>query len=311
MARLTKPDSGVTIAESADSWRRSMVADNKAPKTISTYLFAIKRLVAYLGDREVGKVTRKDHEAWLAHELETLKPSSVATLYRSTRSFWKWAVDHDDMPVDHDPMNGMKAPMIPEQSVAFVTDDELRAMLASCKGGRHNFMGHRDEAIIRLLATTAARLSEVANLTLHDVDLPGQVVEVVGKGRRPRLLPLDEPTFAALKLYLEKERPRHPASRTTDRVWLARAGIMTPNGIAQMVATRGLTAGVKHRVHPHEFRHRQIATLLGAGFSEGDVMSISGHRSRSMMDRYGAFTKSQRAHDAFRKASASGALPRI
>jgi hypothetical protein len=50
---------------------------------------------------------------------------------------------------------------------------------------------------------------------------------------------------------------------------------------------------------------------LKAGLSEGDVMSLSGHRSRSMLDRYGRYTRAQRAHAAFRKASASGAIPKV
>jgi integrase len=86
---------------------------------------------------------------------------------------------------------------------------------------------------------------------------------------------------------------------------------MTPNGIAQMVAERGQKAGIARRVHPHELRHRFIATALKAGLSEGDTMALSGHRSRSMLDRYGRYTRSQRAQDAFRKASASGAIPKL
>ncbi len=315
MPRLAKPvDTGPTLRDAMEMWRRSLVSANKSPKTVGIYLFAAEHLADQVsGLRPVEKITRADHEALLAKLQEKgWKPASISTVYRSLRSFWKFATEHDDLPVSKDPMNGMSAPKVEETTVKFVSDDELRAILKTCQSkSRHNYLGHRDEAIIRLLATTAARLSEIAELSLADIDLLGATVRVMGKGRRERFLPLDDPTLLALKRYLDKERPRHPAARATDRVWLARAGEMTPNGIGQMVAERGIRAAIGHRVHPHELRHRQIATLLGAGFSEGDVMALSGHRSRSMMDRYGRFTRAQRAHDAFRRATATGALPKL
>jgi site-specific recombinase XerD len=291
-----------------------MRSSNKSPKTVSIYTFAVQRLADLVGeDRPINRITRSDHEALFdALRSKDWKPASISTVYRSLRSFWKFAVAHDDLPVERDPMNGMDAPSIPETTVKFVSDAELRAILATCQSrSRHNYLGIRDEAILRVLASTGARLSEIANLTLGDVDLVGATVKVVGKGSRERYLPLDESTLLAVKRYLDRERPRHPAALATDLVWLARAGAMTANGIAQAVAERGKAAGIKHRVHPHELRHRFIATVLGAGLSEGDTMALSGHRSRTMMDRYGRFTRSQRAHDAFRRATASGAIPKV
>ena len=317
MARLSKPASNVPVLYQAkEMWGSSLTAANKAPKTIRTYLDAVGKLEAHVTTvRSIDRITRADHEAMIAGLYAAgWKPSSVSTVYRSLRSFWKYVVEHDDLPVAKDPMNGMAAPVIPETTVEFVSDDELRKIIATTKSkSRHNYLGHRDEAIIRLFASTGARLSEIAGLTLGDVDLATAYpsVSVMGKGRRERDLPLDEPTLLALRTYLTRERPRHPAASGTDKVWLARAGEMTPNGIAQMVAERAQKAGITRRVHPHELRHRFIAKALGAGLSEGDVMALSGHRSRSMLDRYGRYTRAQRAQDAFRKASASGALPRL
>jgi len=174
------------------------------------------------------------------------------------------------MPVHKDPMEGMGPPRVPVMAVEFVTDDELRAILTTCRSkSRHNYLGHRDEAILRLLATTAARLSEIALLKVSDVDLVGATVRVMGKGGRERYLPLDADTTASIRRYLERERPRHNSANTPP-LWLSR-GPMTPSGIAQMVAERGKMAlGPAHRrIHPHELRHRQIATLLGAGCKRG------------------------------------------
>lgn len=315
MPRLAPPiDTVPTLGDARDAWRVSMMAAHKSPKTISTYLFALDRLIEYAGVVPVARVTRRDLEGMQGALLGRMKASSVLVVHRALRVFWKWAVAYPDLPVTKDPMDGMTPPRVPEMAVEFLTTDELRLMLRTCRStSRHNYLGHRDEAILRLLATTTARLSEVCGLRVNDIDLSAATARVMGKGSRERYLPLDDDTARALRLYLDRERPRHPAA-ASPLLWLSRGEQgMTPSGIAQMVAERGYRAlGADHRrIHPHELRHRGIATLLGAGMSEGDVMSISGHRSRSLLDRYGSYTRAQRAHSAFRQASTKGALPRL
>ena len=305
-----------TLAEAMDRWARSLRAAGRSPKTITTYLDAARKLAELVGpERRLDRITRDDLEALLEALADRgWKPASRSVVYRSLRSFWAFVVGHDELPIERDPMAGMAAPTVPETTIVFVSDDELRRILTTCRPERRgSFRDRRDEALIRLLASTGARLSEIADLRLEDVgpvtDWP--VVTVTGKGRRRRDLPLDAETVAVLGQYLEAERPRHASARATDRVWLGRAGPMTPGGIGQMLAERGHQAGIARRVHPHELRHRFIAVALGAGLAEGDVMALSGHRSRSMLDRYGRYTRAVRAHDAFRRASSSGAIPRL
>ena len=311
-----------TLADAIEQWERSLRAAGRSAKTITTYLDAVNRLAAAVGgDRAIDQVSRADHEGILLG-LERLgwKPASRSVIYRSLRSFWVFALGHPELPVDRNPMHGMAAPTIPETMIEFVSDEELRRLLATCgpagppvSHGPPLFRDIRDDAIIRLLAGTGARLSEIANLRLGDLDLrvDRPVVTVTGKGRRRRDLPLDTLTAAVLRRYAGAERSHHRAADRTDRLWLGRAGPMTPSGIGQMLADRGRAAGIDRRVHPHELRHRFIAVALAAGLTEGDVMALSGHRSRSMLDRYGRYTRAQRAHVAFRRASASGAIPEL
>src|SRR5690349_2718300 len=124
MARLTKPASNVPLLGDAKvMWASSLKAANKADKTIRTYIDAVGKLEAQVTSlRPIDRITRSDHEAMIAGlYAQGWKPSSVSTVYRSLRSFWKFVVGHDDLPVDKDPMNGMTAPVIPETTVQFLT----------------------------------------------------------------------------------------------------------------------------------------------------------------------------------------------
>src|ERR1035437_9990223 len=122
----------------------------------------------------------------------------------------------------------MKGPIVPPKDVPLLKDAELRRILATCKArSRHAYLGHRDEAIIRMMATTGVRLAEVTNLRVRDLDYldPEPTFRVLGKGRKPRDLPIDPDTLTALKLYLTRERSRHAAAGS-DWLWLARGGQM-------------------------------------------------------------------------------------
>jgi hypothetical protein len=126
-----------------------------------------RQLLEFVGaTTPIDQISRSSHEDLLASlQARGWKPFSVSAVYRPLRTFWRFVVEHDDLPVAKGPMNGMRAPAVPEQTVEFLSDAELRFVLGTCAPrSRHSFRGRRDEAIIRLLATTGARLSEPTSL---------------------------------------------------------------------------------------------------------------------------------------------------
>jgi site-specific recombinase XerC len=93
-------------------------------------------------------------------------------------------------------MERMRPPIVPEKPVSMLAEAQLRALLASTKSTP--FVDRRDAGIIRLLLDTGWRLSEVAELTVADLDYESDVAHVIGKGRRPHALPFGQQTGLAL-----------------------------------------------------------------------------------------------------------------
>lgn len=177
------------ILDLRESWKRTLLAENKSASTIAVYTSAVDLLASYLdanhGAMTVDEIQRADVEEFIAHLLGTRKPATASNRYRALQAFFGWCVREGEM--ERSPMETMRPPSVPETPVPVLSDDQLRALLKSCEG--KTFEDRRDMAMIRLLLDTGMRRGELAGMTIVDVDFELDVALVVGKGSRPRACP--------------------------------------------------------------------------------------------------------------------------
>lgn len=281
----------------ARSWELALRADNKSANTIHAYIQAVRWLGEWAHEQSPivapADVKPLHIRAFIVDLVDRTSPGNAHTNYRALRTFFNWLVIEEE--IDRTPMDRTKPPIVPEKPIPVITDQSVKMLFASCQG--KDFTSLRDTAIIRLLFDTGARLSEVADLSVEDVDLDLRLVHVFGKGRRSRTIPFGPKTGLALLRYL-RVRAQH-ASADDPHLWIGLRGQLTGEGIKQMLKRRGELAGVPH-LHAHRFRHT-LAHMwqLNAG-NETDLMRIMGWKSREMLGRYGASAADQRAHASAR-----------
>jgi site-specific recombinase XerD len=289
-----------------DSFTLALEAEGKSPKTVENYSRAVVAFARWLTGNgradDVAEVTASDVRGWLVSVKGHVAPSTEYRNYSGTRQFLAWCVREGELDVS--PMGNVRAPKVPDPRTVMLTTEQLRALLAGCAG--KDLVPRRDRAIIMTLADTGMRRAELAGLTLDDLDLRGRLCYVTGKGRRPRSVPVGARTAQALDRYLRVRVGHTFAARPN--LWLAEKGrgVLTADGVRQMLERRGRAIGVK--VHAHMFRHGFADAWLRAGGSPNDLQELAGWRSPQMLSRYAAISRAERARQSHRRLSPMDAL---
>jgi integrase/recombinase XerC len=282
------------------SFRRTLEAENKSPRTTEAYTDAVRLLAAYCqayGHPVFAGELRREHvQAFIADQLARWKPATAHNRYRGLHAFFKWAVAEGDL--QSSPMDGMRPPRLTEQPVDVVRAEQLTRLLKTCEG--RDFTSRRETAIIPLLVDTGMRRAECVGMSLDDVDLDQRIVWVLGKGRRPRALPIGRKTALALDRYL-RMREGHRLAHLV-HLWVGRNGPMTPSGIYQVIRDRARAAGLP-AMHPHQLRHAFATSWLAEGGNENELMLVAGWKSRTMIDRYTKATAVERARASHARLS--------
>ena len=257
-----------------------------SPHTLDGYARDLRRYVdhlAALGVSRPAEVTERHVSGFLATlregsaEHPPLAASSAARALVAVRGLHRFAVREGLVEVD--PARDVRPPAPPRRlPKALPVDDVLRLLETPGSDGPGPL---RDRALLELLYSTGARISEAVGLDLDDIDPHERTVLLDGKGGKQRLVPIGRPALAALDAYLVRARPGLAAhGRGTPAVFLnVRGGRLSRQSAWQVLKVAADRAGITASVSPHTLRHSFATHLLEGGADVRVVQELLGHAS--------------------------------
>jgi site-specific recombinase XerD len=280
------------LAALLGSWQLALRAERKAPRTIETYTAGVTAFLRWCESTGTPpELTKTIVQTFMADLLDSGAEGSTAHMrHKALKRFAAWLTTEGEL--DSDPLLGSKPPKVDRKVVQALTDDQLEALLKTCKG---NTLRHRrDEAIIRLMFETGARAGEVISMSVADVDLQRGLVTVRrGKGGKGRVVPISAQAAAAVDRYLRVRRAHRLAD--SGSLWVGVGGkTFGYYGLRESLLERAQSAGI-NGFHLHLLRHTAATRWLRAGGSESGLMAVAGWSTREMIDRYTGASASERA----------------
>ncbi|MFC3455034.1 site-specific tyrosine recombinase XerD [Amycolatopsis speibonae] len=263
-----------------------VVERGTARNTLDSYSRDLRRYTAYLGDADVERFT----DVTSAHitsfgaalregdeEHQPLAASSAARALVAVRGLHKFA--HADGITENDPAREVRPPAAAKRlPKALPVDDVLRLLEAPPPEGERPL---RDRALLELLYSTGARISEAVGLDVDDIDDTERTVLLDGKGGKQRIVPIGRPALEAVHAYLVRARPALALNgRGTPAMFLnARGSRLSRQSAWQVLKDTAESAGITAGVSPHTLRHSFATHLLEGGADVRVVQELLGHAS--------------------------------
>jgi integrase/recombinase XerD len=168
-----------------------------------------------------------------------------------------------------------------KKETEFLTEEEAQAMLRV--PDRRTLQGKRDYAILLTLLTTGLRKAEVCSLKVGYLKTYRNqaVIDIIGKGRKFRRIPLKVETLLAIKDYLKASGngtgPDHSLFSTLGKHGPYEERDLTPKAIDCLIKAVARKALIQKRIHPHVMRHTFATTLLDNGNDLRTVQALMDH----------------------------------
>ncbi len=267
------------VAQAVESFLHHLAVERgSAANTLRSYAADLQRYVEHLGDRDLAQVRTADVTAFVVALREAqLAVSSTARALAAVRGLHRFAARDGLVPADV--ACAVAPPALPRRLPRTLSIDEVDQLLAGCPGDDPAAL--RDRALLELLYSTGARISEAVGLDIDDVDIHARSVLLRGKGGKQRLVPIGRPAVAALDAYFVRGRPDLARrGKGTPAIFLnARGGRLSRQSAWQVLQDAAERAGITAAVSPHTLRHSFATHLLDGGADVRVVQELLGHAS--------------------------------
>ena len=280
-----------SIRQYADHLRNER---NASANTLRNYLSDLAQLQGFLIERglcldhggavDVGKIDIHVVRAFLASLTPNRKKSSIGRKVAALKGFFRFLLATKR--IEKDPLLLIHSPKQEKPLPTFLSVDDAFQLLGGIeiKTG----LDVRDLAVLEVFYSTGIRVSELVGLNWADIDMQLEIIRVIGKGSKERIVPIGKVALEALEKYAHEQRKRWKlACKGEAPVFLNNRGErITTRSVARVVEKHLKQAGIQIKMGPHGLRHSFATHLLNSGADLRVIQELLGHASLSTTQRY-------------------------
>ncbi|MCK5114258.1 MAG: site-specific tyrosine recombinase XerD [Phycisphaerae bacterium] len=259
-----------------------------AELTCSAYQRDLTHFTTFLDDTDChsfAELTTEHIEGFLRYSRKRgLASSSTARSLAAVRMFCRYLVLQDI--TKRDPSVIIDSPRKWNRLPTVLNDESVRILLdtpdPACD--KHAI---RDRAILTALYATGMRASEVVGLQLTDINTELDIIRVLGKGSRERIVPLAAGALREIERYVNEYRPLLLRDKETNVLFLSRTGRrLMREDVYRIVVKYVQRSALKGKISPHTLRHSFATELLKGGADLRSVQEMLGHADISTTQIY-------------------------
>lgn len=259
---------------------------NFTENSVSAYLSDITKLQKFAEAEGMTllQLTQSDIERflWSLHDVG-ISPTSQHRIIAGLRSYYKFL--RLERLIDDDPTECIDSPKLPDLVPTILTVDEVNRVIAAADPSTCD--GQRNRAILETLYSCGLRVSELTDLRISHIYPEQGFIQVYGKGRKERIVPIAESALQQIELYFRFRYELDVKRGFEDYVFLNRFGrSLSRIMVFNIVKRYCREANIQKEVSPHTFRHTFATHLLEGGANLRAIQMMLGHEQITTTEIY-------------------------
>ena len=248
-----------------------------SPKSVEAYLHDALLLEDFLGDKKMEDATFEDLQQFLKHLYQSdYNARSQARIISGMRAFYRYLIYANVL--ETDPTELLDAPKIGMHLPDVLTVEEIQRIMEVIDLSTPE--GHRNRAMAEVMYGCGLRVSELCAMKTEDIIADGELLRVIGKGSKERIVPIGSAAGRALVAYLASARDVFTkGDLSIGHVFVTRLKKpFTRQAVFKLIRERALAAGIApERISPHVLRHCFASHMLQHGADIRAIQELLGH----------------------------------
>jgi len=252
--------------------------------TLAAYRSDLKIFNKWLAGKSFISVNSKHIQDYFSdRQKNNISSSSQARILTCLHSFYQYL--SANQLIKKDPTEQLSQPKLEKKLPVFLNIQEVEKLLEAPSST--SLFGQRDRAMLELLYSCGLRVSELINLSYHNINLKEEFIRIHGKGNKERVLPMGEVAIDYLMKYETNARPMFLKNGQSDSYFLSNRGsAMSRQNFFYIIKAYANQVGIDKPLSPHSLRHAFATHLVQKGADLRSVQLMLGHSDISSTQLY-------------------------